>query len=124
RVSDLRRTDERRGRLVDNLSPARALRPIDAALLEPPAQLVLVPRPEAVGGEGLDEAQPPPRRGEVDLLAAEGDTSGVEHLTSRLRDELLDALHRVAVVRVRLVPLEHRELGVVLERHTLVAEVL
>src|SRR5262249_58311738 len=74
--------------------------------------------------EPLAERTPAPRRGEVDLLAAEGDTSGVEHLTSRLRDELLDALHRVAVVRVRLVPLEHRELGVVLERHTLVAEVL
>ena len=40
------------------------------------------------------------------------------------RDELLDPLHGVAVVGVRLVPLEHRELGVVLERDALVAEVL
>ena len=39
-------------------------------------------------------------------------------------DERLDPRHRVVVVGVRLVPLEHRELGVVLERDALVAEVL
>ena len=37
-------------------------------------------------------------------------------------DERLDPLHRVAVVRIRLVPLEHRELGVVLVGDALVAE--
>ena len=36
----------------------------------------------------------------------------------------LDALHRVPVVRVRLVPLEHRELGLVLVGDALVAKVL
>ncbi len=39
-------------------------------------------------------------------------------------DELLDAAHRVLVVRVGLVPLDHRELGRVLVGHALVAEVL
>ena len=39
-------------------------------------------------------------------------------------DEPLHPVHRVAVVGVGLVPLEHRELGVVLERDALVAEVL
>ena len=41
-----------------------------------------------------------------------------------MREQLLDPRHRVPVVRVRLVPLEHRELGVVLERDAFVAEVL
>ena len=48
-------------------------------------------------------------------------------VAARLRDgvdHLLDAAHLVVVVGVRLVPLDHRELGVVLERHALVAEVL
>ena len=39
-------------------------------------------------------------------------------------DEVLDPHHRVVVVGVRLVPLEHRELGRVLVRDALVAEVL
>ena len=39
-------------------------------------------------------------------------------------DEILDPRHRVLVVRIGLVPLEHRELGVVLVRDALVAEVL
>src|SRR3954452_8504014 len=58
-----------------------------------------------------------PRRREVDLAAvAAGRRHRVHHL--------LDAAHLVGVVRVGLVPLDHRELGVVLERHALVAEVL
>ena len=43
---------------------------------------------------------------------------------SRLGDHLLDHRHHVVVVDVGLVGLEHRELGVVLEAHALVAEVL
>src|SRR5829696_3156181 len=38
------------------------------------------------------------------------------------RDERLAAARDVVVIRIGLVPLEHRELGVVLERHALVAE--
>ena len=46
------------------------------------------------------------------------------HLESDALQQRLDARHRVRVVRVRLVPLEHRELGLVLVRDALVAEVL
>ena len=53
----------------------------------------------------------------LDLRAAEGG------LRDR-GDELLQALGLVDVVRVGLVPLEHRELGIVLGRDALVAEVL
>ncbi len=41
-----------------------------------------------------------------------------------LLEHRLDPVHRVAEVGVRLVPLEHRELGLVLVRDALVAEVL
>ena len=41
-----------------------------------------------------------------------------------LLEHRFDPVHRVAVVGVRLVPLEHRELGLVLVRDALVAEVL
>ena len=57
-------------------------------------------------------------------MAAEGHRVVPEHLARDPLDELLDPRHRVAVVGVRLVPLEHRELGVVLERDALVAKVL
>ena len=57
-------------------------------------------------------------------MAAEPHHGRAEHLARHGLDERLDPVHRVAVVGVRLVPLEHRELGVVLERHALVAEVL
>ena len=53
---------------------------------------------------------------ELDLEVADG--------ASRLGDHLLDHRHDVVVVDVGLVGLEHRELGVVLEAHALVAEVL
>ena len=58
-----------------------------------------------------------PRRREVDV-AVVADLRGDE------RDELLAAGRDVLVVRVRLVPLEHRELRVVLVREALVAEIL
>ena len=57
-------------------------------------------------------------------MAAELHRRRAEHLARDRLDERLDARHRVVVVGVRLVPLEHRELGVVLERDALVAEVL
>ena len=48
---------------------------------------------------------------------------GSEYLERDLLEHRLDAVHRVAEVGVRLVP-EHRELGLVLVRDALVAEVL
>ena len=47
-----------------------------------------------------------------------------EHLPGRRGDEFLEPARGVLVVGVGLVPLEHRELGVVLRRDALVAEVL
>ena len=47
-----------------------------------------------------------------------------DRLLGRARHESLGSFHRVSVVRVRLVPLELRELGRVLVRHALVAEIL
>ena len=71
------------------------------------------------------ERHPRPGRGEVDLAAVARDDASCRSRRERGRgDELLGAAHRVVVVGVRLVPLEHRELGVVLERDALVAEVL
>ena len=64
-----------------------------------------------------------PRRREVDLVVAELDFE-VADGASRLGDHLFDHRHHVVVVHVGLVGLEHRELGIVLEAHALVAEVL
>ena len=63
--------------------------------------------------ERVDEADPLPRRLQFDLVAAEGDDRPADDLLGDASDELLDPFHRVAVVGVRLVPLEHRELGLV-----------
>ena len=59
---------------------------------------------------------PPPRCGEVEL-------AGIP-TAARPAHDRFDAYHRALVVGVGLVPLDHRELWVVLERDALVAEVL
>ena len=59
----------------------------------------------------------PPRRGQIDLPL-------VARLGGGVRDQALAARGDVLVVGVRLVPLEHRELGVVGAVDALVAEVL
>jgi hypothetical protein len=57
-------------------------------------------------------------------VAAELHGRPPEHLPGDGGHEVLDSLHRVPVVRVGLVPLEHRELRTVLEGGALVPEVL
>ena len=57
-------------------------------------------------------------------MPAEGRRRPSCHLARDGLDELLDPRHGVGVVRVGLVPLEHRELGRVLVGEALVAEVL
>ena len=64
-----------------------------------------------------------PGRLEVDLVPAEGDLRRSDRLAGDGLDELLDPGHRVVVVRVGLVPLDHRELGRVLVGDALVPEV-
>ena len=56
-------------------------------------------------------------------MPAECDLRRPDRLARDGLDELLDPPHRVLVVRVGLVPLDHRELGRVLVGHALVAEV-
>ena len=97
---------------------------VDPALGQPGAQLVRVAGPELLLLEGIDEPHALPRPCQLDLVAAERHRSRAEHLAGDPRHELLDPRHRVVVVGVGLVPLELRELGVVLERDALVAEVL
>ena len=57
-------------------------------------------------------------------MAAKRRDRRAEDVERDLLEHRLDAIHRVAEVGVRLVPLEHRELGLVLVRDALVAEVL
>ena len=57
-------------------------------------------------------------------MAAERDEGRAERVERDLLEHRLDPLHRIVEVGVRLVPLEHRELGLVLVRDALVAEVL
>ena len=101
----------------------RSWRRVDVALVQARAQLVLVARPEAVLGEGIDELHRCQRARSISW-PRNVDRRRAERLVGDARDEPLDAVHRVAVVGVGLVPLEHRELGVVLERDAFVAEVL
>jgi hypothetical protein len=57
-------------------------------------------------------------------VSAEGHLRRSDRVLRGRRHELLDARHRVLVVRIGLVPLEHREFRLVLVRDALVAEVL
>ena len=71
------------------------------------------------------QGHPPPRRGEVDRLARRARSCVVPSTSvATVGDQRLELARRVLVVGVGLVPLEHRELGVVLVRDPLVAEVL
>src|ERR671918_320539 len=74
--------------------------------------------------ERVHELEAAPRRREVDLPAAEAHLRRSQRVGRHAGDELLDARHRVPVVGIGLVPLEHRELGLVLVGDALVAEVL
>jgi hypothetical protein len=55
----------------------------------------------------------PPRRGEVEVATLVGDGRGATQLRRKPRHQLLDQHRQVPIVRVRLVELEHRELGIV-----------
>jgi hypothetical protein len=68
------------------------------------------------------QADPSPRRLEVDRLAVPLDLRGSQHPLDDARHELLGERHHAVVVGAADEPLEHRELGVVLGRHPLVAE--
>ena len=111
-------------RVVDELRPRLVGVRVHPALLHPPAQVVGVARPHALGLQRVDQPETLPRRLEVDLVTPEAPLRRARGLLRDRGDEVLDAGHRVLVVRVGLVPLEHRELGLVLVGDALVAEVL
>jgi hypothetical protein len=122
---DQLRLDELREQSVDELSPSLGL----VRLRVHRGGELLAARP---GGEiharaledRVPERDPPPRRGEIDLLAVALDPGRAQHPLRDRGDEVLGSLRRVEVVGIRLVPLEHRELRVVLLGDPLVAEVL
>src|SRR4051794_4825624 len=102
--------DELRPRLLPgHLEPALAQRPLER--LERAVRVDVDARPLR---DRASERLPRPRRLETVLAQPARDEV----------HELLGVARDVLVVRVGLVPLEHRELGVVLERQPLVAEVL
>ena len=121
---DETRLDVRGHRLVDELRPRLVLGDVDLALLEPALEVVVVGRPEVELLQLVDESHALPRRLEVELVPLERDLRRAERRERDVLDERLHAAHRVLVVRVRLVPLEHRELGIALVVDALVAEVL
>src|SRR5437763_912545 len=108
-------------RVVDELSPALIVRRVKPFVPKPSPQFELVSSPPRA--KRLDERTSLPFLGQVDHVVPKLDTGLIEFGCDMLH-ESFDACHRVVVVRVRLVPLEHRELWVVLERDTFVAEVL
>ena len=57
-------------------------------------------------------------------MPLELDDGRPQHVARDVLEQLLDPRHRVLIVGVRLVPLEHRELGLVLVRDAFVTEVL
>ena len=73
--------------------------------------------------DGLAHGEARPGRGQVDIVIAKPHAE-VADGASRRGGHLFDHRHHVVVVHVGLVGLEHRELGIVLEAHALVAEVL
>src|SRR6476646_158130 len=70
------------------------------------------------------QPHPRPRRREVDLDAVALHHRRPHHLLDHARDQHLDELHDAVVVGGAHEHLQHRELGVVLRRHPLVAEEL
>jgi hypothetical protein len=77
-------------RVVDELAPGVVRARVDAAVVEALAELALVTRPEPALLELLDELEPLPRRGEVDLVPRK--VTFVVPIVSRATelDELLD----------------------------------
>ena len=65
-----------------------------------------------------------PLIGEVDVVPTERHPGRAKGLQRGRPDTVLDTGHRVPVIRVCLVPLEHREFGLMLVGHAFVAEVL
>src|SRR4029079_3127171 len=101
-----------------------ALRHLETELLRPREDLPPVVELAAVLlAEELEVGAPRPGRREVVLLAAELDLRPAVDLPRARLDDALGELHHAPVVGLRLVELEHRELGIVAGGQALVPEV-
>ena len=120
---DQPRLDEVRERVIDQLRPGLVVRRVDVPLaqLARSSSASRVQRPWSASASGSRTRCQRPRSivWPLKLTVVVPSVSAATRATSALHP-----VHRVAVVGVGLVPLEHRELGVVLERDALVAEVL
>ncbi len=122
-LSDLRRT-------APSSSP-RAATPLSSSHFEQRRAVVehrpLEPRGQQAAARRLDhrvlERDARPRRRQADRLPLVGERLAARDLARQLDEQRLGQRHQVLVRRVRLIELEHRELGVVLARQPLVAEV-
>jgi len=74
-----------------------------------------------VAMDRLRHRQPVERLAEIDRVALIGHRGAAGHLLRDAADQLLGQVHQVVVVAIRLVELEHRELGVVARRDAFVA---
>ena len=110
--------------MIDQLGPGLFVRRVHTGGVELRPQLVRVARPRVVRLQRVHELDPRPRPRQVDLVAAEGRLRPARRRLCCALDQRLQPLHRVAVVGVRLVPLELRELRRVLVGDAFVAEVL
>ena len=112
---------------VQHLAEAVVAGDVDSPLLGPraggclPGQVVR--RHTGDFRQGLPQLHSPPGRRQVHVLAVPGGLPGAEDVVGHFHQERLDQVHHVPVVGVRHIPLQHRELGVVLGGDALVSEV-
>src|SRR5690606_32538395 len=124
------RLDELLEELELHLARAVLRAKLDAVALAERGERLAVPEPllrqrvsEAAELEQrVLEPEPRKRPAEVEALALVFDVRRAEHRPRRLAHELLRERHHVLVVRVRLIELEDRELGVVARRQPFVPE--
>src|SRR3954447_12768397 len=99
------------------------LRPRDDQALEFHAVIELANVDAAELRDGLLHRETLERPREADLVAAELDLVLAEYLLRQPAEQLLGAHDEIVVVGVRLVKLQHRELGIVLRGDALVSEI-
>src|SRR5215469_7631183 len=113
-----------------NLQAARAVLALEAdtELLAAFAQVGYIAQRQRIDvgvvlDDGLLDGEPAERLAQIVGTSLVGDLLRAVQRVGETAGGFLDPVHEVAVVGVRQVQLEHRELGIVLGRHALVAEV-
>src|SRR5437764_13536079 len=106
-------------RVVDELSPALIVRRVKPFVPKPSPQFELVSSPPRA--KRLDERTSLPFLRQVDHVVPKLDTGLIEFGCDMLHESFV-ACHRFVVVRVRLVPLEHRQPWLVLDGYSFSAQ--